>query len=75
MASDSALEESTIGLVQCNLLQPGCSAAAPQLPLSCRCGVVGCGLGVVGGGAKEVRAARYSLLLPLLLLLLLLAAG
>jgi hypothetical protein len=38
---------------QCNLLQLGCRSAAAQLPLSCRCGVVGCGLGAIGGGGAE----------------------
>jgi hypothetical protein len=35
-------------LVQCNLRQLGCRSAAAQLPM--RCGVVGCGLGIIGGG-------------------------
>jgi hypothetical protein len=46
--------ESTIGLVQCNLLQPDCRSAAAPLPLSCRCGVVGPGLGVIGGSVHLI---------------------
>jgi hypothetical protein len=63
--------ESTIGLVQCNLLQPGCRSAAAPLPLGCRsaaaplplrCRSVAaplplrCRCGVVGPGGSSVVA-------------------
>jgi hypothetical protein len=75
MTSVSGLEqrsESTTGLVQCNLLQPGClplgccsagarlplhcRSAAAPLLLRCRCGVAGPGLGVIGGGAQQAHS-------------------
>jgi hypothetical protein len=47
--------DGTIGLVQCNLLQPHCRSAAAPLPLRCRCGVVEYRLGAIG--ASELVAA------------------